>query len=213
MSKVAVVTGASRGLGVAIAQEFLARGFEVVGTGRSERPPSLDSRVEYARFDAADAGACDAFWQQHASSFSEASVCLVNNAGGYIGGSLMSSQADDFHKMIDSCFFAAAFMTRGLVQHIAQARIVNVISAVGLKPAKNNTAYGSAKAAERYFFQSLAAELDAGKYRITNVYPNTIATAGPAEHAVAPVELAAFICDQAEQSGSFFLPEVTVFAR
>lgn len=212
MTKVAVVTGTSRGLGLVIAKEFLARGYVVVGIGRSERPAELPHEVDYRQFDASDSDACDNFWEQFAKDSPDASLTLVNNAGGYIGGGLAESEADDFRKMMDSCYLAGVFMTRALVRNVASARIVNVISSVGLKPAKNNTAYGAAKAAERYFFQSLQSELDQDKYRITNLYPNSIATSGPAEHSIKPAELAKFIADQADQKLSYYSPDVSLFA-
>lgn len=55
--RTAVITGASRGLGLAIAKEFAANGWRVVGTGRSAKPAEFPQDAEYRRFDTSDLAA------------------------------------------------------------------------------------------------------------------------------------------------------------
>lgn len=210
--RIAVVTGASRGLGIIIAQEFAANNWQVVGIGRSERPNELTANIGYSQIDASDAGACEKFWQELAKKHPEAEFCLVNNAGGYIGGSLAKSNPEDFTNMMQSCYFTAVNMTRSLVLAVSEARIINVISAGALATNKNQSAYGAAKAAEAHFFQALQKEFAAESYRITNLYPDNIASHGAAPHAIDSRELAAFILEVANANKSFYLPDVTISA-
>ncbi|MGH7238499.1 MAG: SDR family NAD(P)-dependent oxidoreductase [Candidatus Saccharimonadales bacterium] len=211
--KIAVVTGTSRGLGVFIAKEFAANGWQVLGTGRSERSNDLSPEVKYHQFDASDAAAASAFWEEVASKYKGTEVCLVNNAGGYVGGALVDTDPEAFIRQIESIYLSAVFMTRGLVSQIAKARIINVVSAGALKANKNNSAYGAAKAAEMHFFQSLQAELDSSKYQITNLYPDMIASQGSALNMIDAGELANFIRQLAEADKSYYLPDVTISAK
>lgn len=210
-TKVAVITGASRGLGAALAQEFAAKGWRVVGTGRSEQPGDLPAGAVYKQFDASDAKACEDFWQQLKQQNPNTEICLVNNAGGYVSGGLTEVKAEDYDQQMKSSYFTAVYMTRGLAVHFAKARIINVISSSALAAHKNNAAYGAAKAATMHFFQSLQEEFKAEQYQITNLYPFNIASHGPADDAMKPEDLSAFIREQAENSQSYYLRDATVW--
>lgn len=210
MTKVAVITGASHGLGLVLAKEFAGHGWKAVGTGRSERPANLPESAAYHQFDASDAAACDTFWQSFKDGYADAEVCLVNNAGGYVSGGLTQSKSEDYARMMQSSYFTAVYMTRELALNYPQARIINIISASALKAHKANSAYGAAKAAEMHFFQSLQQEFKPGQYQITNLYPQDIATQGPDPNAIAPEDLAAFVREQAENQRSYYLRDATL---
>jgi NAD(P)-dependent dehydrogenase (short-subunit alcohol dehydrogenase family) len=211
--KVAVITGASRGLGHALAGEFVAHEWQVIGTGRSEQPADLPAGVTYSQFDAGDPAACEAFWQQFHEDYPDTRVCLVNNAGGYISGSLLETTWEAYEQQMRSIYFTAAFMTRGLAASVPAARIINIISSSALAPHKNNSAYGAAKAAEMHFFQALQQEFKPSQYQITNLYPSDIATHGVDPKAIDPQDLAAFVCTMAEADKTYYLRDVTMYPR
>jgi 3-oxoacyl-[acyl-carrier protein] reductase len=211
MEKLVVITGASRGLGLTLAEQFIGRGWSVIGIGRSPRPAELPEQAHYSRFDAGDAKACTAFWEQTAQEYARASVCLVNNAGSYITGGLLGTSLDDYEQQMRSCFFAAVNMTHELAANYAAGRIINVISTSALKAHRNNSAYGAAKAAEMHFFHSLQEEFKPEQYEITNLYPSDIATSGPNPSAIAPEDLSAFILEIAEAQKSYYLRDVTIY--
>lgn len=210
-AKIAVVTGASRGLGLMVATTFAAHDWTVVGVGRSARPEGLPVEAAYYQFDASDAEACEAFWRELSQKYPDAQLCLVNNAGGYTNGSLTETKAEDYARQMHSSYFTAVYMTRSLALHVPRARIINVISANALAPHKKLAAYGAAKAAETHFFQALQAELPQEKYQITNLYPSDIATQGPNPKAIQPDDLANFICAQAENTTSYYLRDATLY--
>lgn len=214
MNRVVVITGASRGLGLALATDFATHDWRVVGTGRSAQPAALLPKgVRYHQFDAADASACETFWQGVSTEYPDAEICLVNNAGGYVGGSLTQAEPHDFMQQMQSCYFAAVYMTRSLAFAFPKARIINVISASALAAHKNTSAYGAAKAAEMHFFQALQQEFKPSAYQITNLYPSDIASHGPNSAAIDVQELATFIRTQAELSGSYYLRDATLYPR
>lgn len=181
-----------------------------MGTGRSPRPAELDESIQYQQFDASDAVACVKFWEQIQSRSSDSEICLVNNAGGYANGGLLSADVEDFDKQIKSNYFSGVFMTRGLAATFESARILNVISNTANNTDPANSAYGASKAASKYFFQALQQEFEPSKYRITNLYPGDIATSGPNPGAIDPSDLAEFILSQADAKNSYFLKDVTL---
>lgn len=211
MDKVAVITGASRGLGAVLAAEFASNDWQVIGTGRSEQPKDLPNNAVYHQFDASNATACELFWREVQEKYTAAELCLVNNAGGYIGGSLTDTKASDYLAQMQSSYFAAVYMTRGLALTFPKARIINVISSSALTAHKNDSAYGAAKAAMKHFFQSLQEEFTPEQYQITNLYPSDIASRQPNPKAIDPHDMAQFIYQQAENKPSYYLRDVSIY--
>jgi NAD(P)-dependent dehydrogenase (short-subunit alcohol dehydrogenase family) len=211
MSKVVVITGANRGLGLVLANKFAAQDWQVVGTGRSEQPEDFPTSASYHQFDASDATACESFWTQLHGQYPDAEVCLVNNAGGYVSGGLTEIMAKDYAQQMQSSYFSAVYMTRSLALTTPKAKIVNIISSSALAAHKNNSAYGAAKAAEMHFFQSLQEEFSPSKYQITNLYPDNIATHGADPESIDPKDLAGFICELADARKTYYLRDVTVY--
>lgn len=211
--KIAVITGASGGLGKSLVKEFVSKGWQVIGTGRSEQPTDLPEGASYKQFDASDAKACESFWQELKDANPDAGICLVNNAGGYVSGGLTETKAEDYDTQIKSSYFTAVYMTRGLAVNFPKARIINIISSSALAAHKNNSAYGAAKAATMHFFQSLQEEFKPDQYQITNLYPFNIASHGPADDAMTPEDLSAFVREQAESTKSYYLRDVTIWPK
>jgi NAD(P)-dependent dehydrogenase (short-subunit alcohol dehydrogenase family) len=211
--KVVVITGASRGLGLVLAGEFASNGWQVVGTGRSEQPADLPANVTYRQFNAGDAAASESFWQQLHGEYPDAEICLVNNAGGYVSGGLLDAKPEDYAQQMNSIYFSAVYMTRGLAAVIPESKIINIISSSALAAHKNNSAYGAAKAAEMHFFQSLQREFKPEQYQITNLYPSDIASHGPNPEAIDPNDLAEFVRDLAEAEKTYFLRDVTLYPK
>ena len=205
-----VITGARRGLGLSLAKEFSSNGWHVIGTGKSPRSAELPDEIDYVQFDASTAEACTAFWQDTLAAHSEDELCLVNNAGGFVAGSLQDTAPEEYEKQLRMNYLPAVYMTKGLVGGAKKARIFTIISATALKPMAKNTAYGASKAAEQYFLQALQAEVDPHKFQITNIYPNSIATTGPNLKAIIPEELARFVREQAELKTSYYIRDVTL---
>ena len=178
--KYVIITGASRGLGLVVANTFAANGWSVIGTGTSPRPEQLVSETMYYQFDNSDYDAANNFWQTLKNEAGNDPVCLINNAGGYKGGKLQELKPEDYVSQMQSIYFSAVHMTRGLINNFAQAKIVNIISSTGVTPLANNSAYGPAKTAEAHFFNSLQKEYPPEQYQkwlrmnaMTNIIHNS----------------------------------------
>lgn len=210
---IAVITGASRGLGLALAQEFASNGWIVIGTGRSEQPANVPEGAQYHQFDAGNAEECEAFWKQLRGKHPDARMCLVNNAGGYVSGGLTDTTPQDYEQQMKSSYFSSVFMTRGLALAYPKARVINIVSSSALAAHKNNSAYGAAKAAQMHFFQALQQEFKPAQYQITNLYPSDIATQGPNPAAIQPGDLAAFVRELAENNKTYYLRDVTIWPK
>lgn len=213
--KIVVITGASRGLGLSLAQEFSANGWKVIGTGRSEQPNDFPANAVYEQFDASDPKACATFWEAARNSYPNASFCLVNNAGSYVAanGGLTEAHPKDFAGQMQSVYFTSVYMTQALVQHVPTARIINIVSSSALLHDPAELAYGSAKDAQRHFFQALQETYKPEQYQITNLYPDYIATHEPNPAAIDPTDLASFVRQQAKNESTYYLRDVTMYPR
>lgn len=212
-AKLAVITGASRGLGLALVKEFTANGWQAVGTGRSAQPSGFPPEAQYRQFDASNAAECESFWQHLDQEHPSAQVCLVNNAGSYVSGSLLETKPEDYKAQMQSCYFTAVYMTRAMALVISKARITNIISSSALAAHQDNPAYGAAKAAEMHFFQSLQQEFKPETYAITNLYPDNIASHGDSPKAIKANDLAEFVKQIAEMDKTYCLRDVTMYPK
>ncbi|HET6747253.1 MAG TPA: SDR family NAD(P)-dependent oxidoreductase [Candidatus Saccharimonadales bacterium] len=210
ITKIVVITGASRGLGLVTANAFASEGWKVVGTGTSPRPSELPEAVEYHQFDASNAVDCQAFWAIVKASAPKASITLINNAGGYISGKFQELEPEVYQKQMNANFFAAVYMTHALTKIVESARIINIISTAAHVSASHSAAYGASKAAEKYFFQTLQKELKSSAFKITNIYPDAIATHGGDSRAMSPEDLAYFVRSAAEFKGTYYIRDITL---
>jgi 3-oxoacyl-[acyl-carrier protein] reductase len=176
--KTALVTGASRGIGAAIAEELARAGASVVLGYRSgkDEAEELAARIggRAVRADVSDAA--DA-----ARLVAEAGDVdiLVNNAGLTRDGLLARMSDDDWRTVIDtnlaSCFYTCRAVTRPMMKKRAGA-IVNVSSIVGVHGNWGQTNYAASKAGIIGFTKSLAKELGSRKVRANVVAPGYVTT-------------------------------------
>jgi NADP-dependent 3-hydroxy acid dehydrogenase YdfG len=204
-----IISGISHGLGHEIANLFAENDWRVYGTGRSERPSDLNTTINYCRLDGSDREAVGNFINDVKTEETD-EITLINNAGGFAGTDLTKTEQDDFAQMIQTNYLTSVYLTETAVKAFNKLRILNVISTSALAPSPHASAYGASKAATRHFFQSLQKELGADNYRITNIYPDKIATYGNPPEGIKPADLANFIYWQASQPSSFFIKDVTL---
>lgn len=193
MNRLAVVTGASSGLGLAIARALLDRGWQVVGVSRRAAP--IDHpRYHDRRCDLADAAALDAtFGDAFATELTLADrdrVALVNNAAvlGPVGPFTALDPAALEHALAVNVT-APAVLTARFVEWCADVplRVVNISTGAAHRPIAGWATYCASKAALHLLGATMAAELAemptlAGRdVRITGFAPGVVDTAMQAE--------------------------------
>ena len=179
--KVAVVTGASKGIGLAVAQELAAEGAKVVAGARHLEPlADIDGVIPLA-VDLADPGGPEGLVGYAVDKLGRVDV-LVNNVGAVhvrLDGFLSLSDAD-FEASLQLNFFAALRATRAVVRDMTTrgaGTIVNVASVNAFfEPDGAVIDYGAAKAALVNVAKSLSQELGPAGIRIASVSPGPVAT-------------------------------------
>ncbi len=178
MAGIAVVTGASSGIGAATARALAQDGFEVVvGARRLDRLERLADEVggRALSLDVADPGSVERF----VAEIGECRV-LVNNAGGALGLEPVS-EADEgrWRWMYEANVLGSARMTRALLPMLRQSgsgHIVMVTSIAGFEVYRGGAGYTAAKHAQRAVVRTLRLELLGEPVRITEVAPGMVET-------------------------------------
>lgn len=187
--KVALVTGASRGIGRAIAVDLARAGADVALVGRDEDALAQtrdeiatvrsEAKVQTFAADVTDAAAVNAFVAQTLSAFGRLDVAIAN-AGQAIDGLLLRTKPADFATMIDvnlsSAFYLVAAASKPMMKQ-RSGSIVLMSSIVGVAGNAGQAAYASAKAGLLGLTKSVAKELGSRNVRVNAVAPGIIETA------------------------------------
>ncbi|MFC6631746.1 3-oxoacyl-ACP reductase FabG [Microbulbifer taiwanensis] len=184
--KVALVTGASRGIGAAIADTLGALGATVIGTATSAAGAEKIS-ARFAEKGIAGAGrvldvtSAESLAELLAATKSEfgAPTILVNNAGITKDNLLMRMKDDEWDSVIDTNLSAVYRVTKACLRDMTKARwgrIVNISSVVGSMGNAGQSNYAATKAGVAGFARSLAAEVGSRGITVNTVAPGFIDT-------------------------------------
>lgn len=185
-SKIAIVTGASRGIGKAIALRLARDGFTVIGTATSDAGASaITVYFEEASVDGvgrtlnvAEPGAIEAFLDHVTTEFG-APVILVNNAGITRDNLLLRMKDEEWDDIIRTNLTSIFRMSRACLRGMMKARhgrIVNITSVVGATGNAGQANYAAAKAGIIGFSKSLAKEVGSRGITVNSVAPGFIDT-------------------------------------
>ena len=184
MSKTALITGATSGIGAAAAHAFAAAGWRVVATGR--RADRLDAlvtalgpdRVHPAPFDVTDEPARDAALAALPPAFADVDL-LVNNAGLALGtGPAQRADVAQWKRMIDTNVTALASLTHRLLPGLIARRgaVINLSSVAATYPYPGGNVYGGTKAFVEQFSLGLRCDLAGTGVRVTSINPGMVET-------------------------------------
>ncbi|MDZ4730500.1 MAG: 3-oxoacyl-ACP reductase FabG [Xanthomonadales bacterium] len=184
--QVALVTGASRGIGAAIADRLAGLGAVVVGTATSadgaaaisERLKDLDDQCRGARLDVNEAGASDQLVQQISAELGAPTI-LINNAGITRDQLLMRMKDDDWDTVLDTNLRSVYVLSKACLRGMMKARngrIISISSVVGCMGNAGQTNYAAAKAGMEGFSRSLAREVGSRGITVNTVAPGFIDT-------------------------------------
>ena len=174
--RVVLVTGGSRGIGLACARRFAARGDRVAVTYRTSPPPD---GVFGVSCDVTSSDDVDAAFAAIEAEFGGPVEVLVSNAGITNDGLLLRMSEDDFTSVVDANLTAAFRVTKRAARGMLKARagrIILVSSVVGLLGSAGQANYAASKAGLVGFARSLARELGSRSITVNVVAPGPVAT-------------------------------------
>ncbi|MGF1772240.1 3-oxoacyl-ACP reductase FabG [Vibrio maritimus] len=181
--KIALVTGASRGIGRSIAELLVERGAKVIGTATSENGAAaiseyLGDNGKGLALNVTDTDSIEAVLKQINEEFGAIDI-LVNNAGITRDNLLMRMKDDEWTDIMDtnltSIFRLSKAVLRGMMKK-RQGRIINVGSVVGTMGNAGQTNYAAAKAGVIGFTKSMAREVASRGVTVNTVAPGFIET-------------------------------------
>ena len=178
---IAVVTGASSGIGAATATVLAQRGYKVIGGARRvERVRKAVGESGIALpLDVSDRNSVESFVSEVTGRFGHVDV-LVNNAGGALGlGPIAEADDEDWIGMWKSNVLGLMYMTRACLPLLRKARhghIVNISSVAAFETYKGGAGYTAAKHAVRAITRTLRLELNGEPIRITEIAPGLVET-------------------------------------
>jgi NAD(P)-dependent dehydrogenase (short-subunit alcohol dehydrogenase family) len=186
--RVAVVTGASKGIGLAVVRTLLDEGARVVAASRKSSP-ELDGlgrgRLVHVGVDLMEPDAPGEVVARAVAEFGGLDV-LVNNAGGPPPGmklprtSFLDPDDEDWRAMFEFNLFSAVRAIRAAIPHMLQrggGAIVNISTANARQPAAMNVDYGAAKAGLNNLTKALSEEFGPRGIRVNTVSPGPVRTA------------------------------------
>ena len=189
--QITLVTGASRGIGAAIAQELGKQGATVIGTATTAvGADNINAALKAAgvkglgvALDVNDSAQIEAVLAEIANKFGDVSI-LVNNAGIARDTLLMRMKAEDWDAVISTNLTSVYRMSQAVLRPMMKARtgrIISISSVVGHMGNAGQTNYAAAKAGMAGFTKSLAAEVGSRNITVNCVAPGFIETDMTAE--------------------------------
>jgi len=184
--KVAIVTGAGRGIGLEIARQFLQLGMTVVAVDLkddllAELPGKLDNpgeKLQTRALDVSDSEGFTAMVDEVVETLGSIDV-LVNNAGITRDGLLMRMEDADWELVLKINLFSAFYGTRAVAKYMVRQRsgaIINMASYSGLEGNRGQANYAASKAGMIGLTKTTAKELASKSIRCNAVAPGFIAT-------------------------------------
>ncbi|MCE6989117.1 SDR family NAD(P)-dependent oxidoreductase [Dyadobacter sp. CY323] len=186
MSRIALITGATSGIGKATAESFADAGIDLILCGRrqeklDEISRKLSSKVKTTTlsFDVRDKGSVAGMIGSLSDDWKEIDI-LVNNAGNAHGlGPLDEGDTDDWDAMIDGNVKGLLYVSKVVIPLLLErgkGHIVNISSIAGKQTYANGAVYCASKAAVEVISEGMRLELTQHGIKVTNVAPGAVET-------------------------------------
>jgi 3-oxoacyl-[acyl-carrier protein] reductase len=231
--KTAIITGAGKGLGKAMAAAFAAEGInlgliartvqdlESVAAELKQNHPDIN--ITYATADVGNLAEVKVAVAKITDELKTVDI-LVNNAGVLKVGSVLELPVEEWEQVFRINVLGTYYMVHEvlpLIMKQGKGDIINVASTAGLKGAAKMSAYGASKAAVINFTEALMQEVRKSNVRVTTVNPSTIATEmtmnanftdGNAEKVLQPEDLAFLVVNNLKLPQRAFVKEVGLWS-
>jgi len=183
-NKIAIVTGASSGIGAQFSKSLTEEGAKVYGLARSidrlnELQNKLGKNFIPVKMDVTDSAAIDN-WVDETFDSGHSPDILINNAGLGLFGPVDELPVADWHTMVDVNLNGVFYLTRKVVPLMkakeSHSHIINIASVAGLLGNPNLSGYNATKFAVRGFSEALFKELRYDAIKVSCMFPGSIAT-------------------------------------
>ncbi len=185
MKNITIITGGSKGVGKAMAKEFLLKGENVCIIARTKNELEK-TREELSKLtkndvvayvgDVSDEKFVKNFYEKITKDYNI--TCLVNNAGVGRFGNVFDNNKNMIDEVFSAIVYGTILMTTHALPYLKKSKdivkIVNIISQSGIRPFKFESVYCSAKWAQEGYSQVLRAETFGTNIKVVNVYPGGI---------------------------------------
>lgn len=188
MSRCLVISGATKGIGRSIAMKFAAEGYSVATCSRNQddldnfllEMKKLNSKGSHlaVKADLRKKSDCNSFGKACLDSFSEISV-LVNNAGVFLPGNVLSEEDGTLEKLIETNLYSAYYLTRSIAERMIENKrghIFNISSVAGIQAYEHGGSYSISKFAMQGLGKVLRKELMQHNISVTNLVPGATYT-------------------------------------
>lgn len=217
-NKVVIVTGASKGIGKAIALAFSKEGAMLAVCSRNLAELNgkglKNSDVLQIQADISKAEDCRKVVSQAIERFGRIDI-LVNNAGMYIGGKTESTEEENIESLIDTNAKGTIFMTRACLPYMIRqnsGHIINISSVSGLTGMKNEAAYSASKFAVTGFSLALQKDVREHGIKVSYICPGATHTfdAKYPERLLKPEDVAEAVLFAASRPGNVLVNSLTI---
>jgi short-subunit dehydrogenase len=187
MANTIIITGASKGIGKAIALKYAQNGYELLLCSRNQTELAATAaeiehtykvKVHYFTADVSIKEQCMAFVQWCLATANQIGV-LINNAGQFVPGSIHNEPDGTLEQMINTNLYSAYHITRGIVPQMitaAKGHVFNICSIASQNAYANGGSYSISKFAMLGFSQNLREELKPLGVKVTAVMPGAVYT-------------------------------------
>ncbi|WP_109695716.1 SDR family oxidoreductase [Chitinophaga deserti] len=208
----AIITGASKGIGKAVAEKLAAEGFDVAICARNAatleetaaaiRQQSPGVKVLALPVDMGDKQAVLKFAADVQKEFGDTPAILVNNAGIFVPGAVHEEEDGHLEKMMAVNLYSAYHLTRAFIPAMKAAKkghVFNLCSTASHKAYPNGGSYSITKFALLGFSKNLREEMKPHGVKVTSVSPGPVLTAswegfdGPEDRLMEPADVASMI--------------------
>lgn len=181
--KVAIVTGAARGIGQGIAIELARAGADVVVSdiipeeGTISQIKKLKRKAIYIKTDISKKKEVESLINETIKNFKKIDI-LVNNAGIYLAGNTSNFPEESWDKTMNINLKGPFLCSQAALKHMKKgASIINISSVAGIEGSAGGAAYCASKGGIRLFTKALAAEVGPLGIRVNSIHPGLIDTA------------------------------------